>query len=106
MDRPALHRSTSEYMVLETDVASYYPSMMASFGIVPRSLGDCGADLFAEILAERIKIKEQAAAESDPAESQRLKTMADGLKIVLELGVRPDAATRTACCTTRPPSSP
>ena len=62
VDRPALHRSTSEYMVLETDVASYYPSMMASFGIVPRSLGDCGADLFAEILAERIKIKEQAAA--------------------------------------------
>ena len=83
VDRPALHRSTSEYMVLETDVASYYPSMMASFGIVPRSLGDCGADLFAEILAERIKIKEQAAAESDPIESKRLKTMADGLKIVL-----------------------
>ena len=83
VDRPALHRSTSEYIVLETDVASYYPSMMASFGIVPRSLGDCGADLFAEILAERIKIKAQAAAESDPAESQRLKVQSHGLKIVL-----------------------
>ncbi|HMB07141.1 MAG TPA: DNA polymerase domain-containing protein, partial [Isosphaeraceae bacterium] len=57
--------------------------MIASFGIAPRSLGDCGAHLFAEILAERIKIKEQAATESNPAEATRLKTMAAGLKIVL-----------------------
>ena len=49
----------------------------------PRNLGDCGTDLFAEILAERIKIKEQAATKSNPAEATRLKTMAAGLKIVL-----------------------
>ena len=78
-----LHRSTSEHTIYESDVASYYPSMMSSFGIAPSNLGDCGADLFAEILAERIKIKEQAATESNPAEATRLKTMAAGLKIVL-----------------------
>ena len=83
VDGAALHRPDDAHAVYETDVASFYPNMMAQFGIFPTALGDVGLGEYREILAERLAIKEQAARSTDPAESPRLKTMADGLKIVL-----------------------
>ena len=82
-DRPALHRTTDASVIYETDVASFYPALMARFGFFPRALGDVGLEEYREILAKRLAIKEQAAAATDPAEAKRLKVQADGLKIVL-----------------------
>ena len=82
-DQPALHRSDTEWEIYEADVASYYPSMMARFGIFPRSLGECGLEQFKEVLAERLDVKERAGTATDPAIQKRLKVQAHGLKIVL-----------------------
>ncbi|HMB05301.1 MAG TPA: DNA polymerase domain-containing protein, partial [Isosphaeraceae bacterium] len=82
-DKPVAHRADAEHEILDVDVASYYPSMIAEFNIAPKSLGTCGADLFREILTTRLDLKEQAAQATDPVEAKRLKAQADGLKIVL-----------------------
>ena len=81
-DRPALHRY-GEHQLYEADVQSYYPSMMAQFGIFPRALGEVGLEQYREILTERIEIKERAGRAADPEEARRLKVQAHGLKIVL-----------------------
>src|SRR5512135_596126 len=82
-DRPALYRTTDASVVYETDVASFYPALMARYGFFPRALWDVGLEEYREILTERLAIKEQATAATDPAEAKRLKVQADGLKIVL-----------------------
>jgi hypothetical protein len=82
-DRPALVRADAEHELYEADVASYYPSMMAGFGIFPRSLGSTGLEQFKEILAERLEIKERVAGATGKEEAKYLKAQADGLKIVL-----------------------
>ena len=82
-DRPALYRSDADHEVFETDVASFYPSMMARFEIFPRSLGSAGLEQFKEVLAERIEIKERVLEATEPEEAAHYKAQSNGLKIVL-----------------------
>ena len=77
--------------------------MMAQFGIFPSPWGRGTGGVSGRSWPSGSEIKEQAAAESDPAESQRLKTMADGLKIVLN-STFGQFGNPVACCTTRRPS--
>jgi hypothetical protein len=57
--------------------------MMVLFGISPRALGECGRELYAEILRERLDLKRRASEATDPDEAKALKVAADGMKIVL-----------------------
>ena len=82
-DSPRLHRATPEHELFEIDVASYYPSIMVQYGIFPGALGATGLKEYTEILHARLRIKDQAAAATDPAVRQHLKVQAHGLKIVL-----------------------
>ncbi|HMB05948.1 MAG TPA: DNA polymerase domain-containing protein, partial [Isosphaeraceae bacterium] len=83
VDRPALHRSDAGHAIYEADVASYYPSMMAQFGIFPRALGEVGLEQYREILAERLEIKERVLEATEPEEERYFKRQSAGLKIVL-----------------------
>ena len=83
-DRPALYRSDAEHADLRgRRRISFYPTMMAGFGIFPRSLGEAGLEEFREILAERLELKERAARPTDPAEDQAAQGPGARLKIVL-----------------------
>jgi hypothetical protein len=65
------------------DVASFYPSLIASKGISPAAYGACGAATYRGILARRLKIKAGAGVAVDPAEQRRLEVQATALKLVL-----------------------
>jgi hypothetical protein len=83
VDRPAIHRSDAEEVLVDADVSSFYPHIMVNFRILPRSLGECGQNLFREILDTRLQLKRQAGEATDLDQARQLKIQADGLKIVL-----------------------
>ena len=65
------------------DVASFYPSLIASKGISLSAYGDCGAATYRGILDRRLLIKEQAKSVQDPAERRQLEVQSNALKLVL-----------------------
>lgn len=65
------------------DVASFYPTLIATKGISPAAYGPCGAATYQEILARRLEIKAQTRATTDPAERHRLEVQSTALKLVL-----------------------
>jgi hypothetical protein len=83
VDRPMLCYDTGEHRLLSVDVASYYPSLIATRGIAPRSYGDTGASIYRSILTRRLEIKRRARTAENPAERERLGVQADALKLIL-----------------------
>ena len=56
-DAASLYRSDADTLVVEIDATSFYPTMMAGFGLFPRSLGKAGLEEFRAILAQRLALK-------------------------------------------------
>jgi hypothetical protein len=83
VDRARVYYSTRRHRVVSVDVASFYPTLIATRGIAPRSYGGTGATIYKSILDRRLAIKQQAKAAQDPAERERLEVQANALKLVL-----------------------
>jgi len=66
------HHTCDDYVLLDRDVASYYPSLMLNLKLFPSAFGSTFLDVFQKILKDRLAAK----ASGD-------KTVADSLKIVL-----------------------
>lgn len=81
------------YMLRDIDVKSYYPSLILSLGMVPEQLGEAFQIIYRAIYERRLLAKSEAeriaylwehiGGEELRLEAQRLRTEADGLKIVL-----------------------
>lgn len=82
-DAKRLHYATRTHALVSVDVASYYPSLIASKGIAPRSYGDSGAETYRALRQRRLDAKAGSKAAEDPAEGKRLAVQADALKLVL-----------------------
>jgi hypothetical protein len=82
-DAPRLYYATRKYRLISVDVASFYPSLIATKGISPRAYGDCGAATYRGVLERRLEIKRRAKTVEDPAERKRLDVQATALKLVL-----------------------
>lgn len=83
IDEPRVYFATRKRRLISIDVASYYPSLIATKGISPRAYGDLGADLYRSVLERRLAVKRRARDATDPAERERLDVQANGLKLVL-----------------------
>lgn len=83
IDRPRVYYATRAHHLVSVDVASFYPSLIASKGITPRSYGACGHATYRSILERRLEVKRRAGATGDPAERARLGVQATALKLVL-----------------------
>src|SRR5262249_51639723 len=83
VDSPRVYYSTRKYSLVSVDVASFYPSLIATKRISSRAYGDVGAAIYRDILERRLKLKKEAGTINDPAEQQRLGDQANALKLVL-----------------------
>jgi P4 family phage/plasmid primase-like protien len=83
VDSPRVYYATRRYRLLSVDVASYYPSLIATKGISPAGYGDSGRDTYRSLLERRLAVKKAVNAEADPKRKAALNVQADGLKLVL-----------------------
>src|SRR5262249_48842806 len=83
IDVPRVYYSTRKHRLLSVDVASYYPSMIATKGITPAAYGELGSRTYRDILERRLELKRRAKVAGDPAERKQLDIQATGLKLVL-----------------------
>lgn len=80
------HVTDSEYLIMDVDVKSYYPSLIINMGMVPEQLGAKFLDIFKSIYDTRLIAKEDAPKLLDLGfleDAREQQTIADGLKIVL-----------------------
>lgn len=66
------HHEDNDYVLLDRDVASYYPTLMLNLKLFPSAFGDTFQTVYRNILSTRLEAK-----------SSGNKTVADSLKIVL-----------------------
>jgi hypothetical protein len=64
--------SDAEHVLIDFDVASYYPAIILNSGLYPKALGPAFLDVFGEITRERVDAKRRGD-----------KAAADGLKIAV-----------------------
>lgn len=83
IDEPKLYRATKRRRLIMADVASFYPSMIASYGFTPSSTGDAGREAYRTILDRRLAIKKAASVETDPERRAELDAEERGLKLLL-----------------------
>ena len=83
VDAKSFHRADSELELWSADVASYYPSLIHTKGIFPRSYGDLGAEAYRAILNRRLAVKAAMKEATSKAERKRLDVEQYGLKIIL-----------------------
>jgi hypothetical protein len=85
VDSPCVYYADEGHRLLSIDVASYYPTIIASKGITPASYGDTGSDQYHKLLKGRLEVK--AALKAVPADQEdsrsHLARKADGLKLML-----------------------
>jgi hypothetical protein len=82
LDKPHVHYADDSGRIVYLDVASYYPSLIATRSIAPESYGEFGGDLYRSMLEERLRLKSLAKA-AEGAEREVLTRKADGLKLML-----------------------
>lgn len=73
IDAPGLFIANDQYSIIDSDVTSYYPSILLVDGLYPRGYGIQWNQIYREIYEERL------AAKSDPTQA----TNAQALKIIL-----------------------
>jgi hypothetical protein len=83
IDEARVYYSTKRHRLVSLDVASFYPSLIASKGIAPAAYGSTGSATYSGILQRRLDIKKQVKTAADPAERERLDVQATGLKLIL-----------------------
>jgi hypothetical protein len=80
------HSVPGKYDIEDDDVESYYPSLILMMGMFPEAIGLQFLMIYREIYDARVHAKHQAAAckkAGDVEGAKHWKTIADGLKIVL-----------------------
>jgi DNA polymerase elongation subunit (family B) len=82
-DSPRVHYSTRKCSLVSVDVASYYPTIIATKQITAGAYGEAGAELYRGILDRRFQIKRRAKETNDPEQARRLDVQATGLKLIL-----------------------
>ncbi|MBV8228783.1 MAG: hypothetical protein JO329_02250, partial [Planctomycetaceae bacterium] len=83
VDAKSFHRATDEWELWSADVASYYPSLIDTKGIFPRSYGGLGSEAYRNILNRRLALKAATRAATSKEERRRLDVEQHGLKILL-----------------------
>lgn len=71
-EKSAFHLSDDEYELWDFDVTSYYPSIILSCGLFPKSIGREFLNIFGDIVDERIEAKE--AGDKSKADSLKITT--------------------------------
>ena len=71
-DSPKKYESDNNTMIIDSDVTSYYPSIIINHGIKPERLSDAFNEIMVNLTEERVKAKKEGD-----------KIKADGLKIVI-----------------------
>ena len=83
VDSPRVHYTTRKAVLYSVDVASYYPTLIATKGIGPRAMGEVWSKTFCQILERRLDAKRRAKTAVDDEERRRLVVQSDGLKLLL-----------------------
>ena len=83
VDSPRVHYATRTAALFSVDVASYYPTMIATKGIAPQAMGDVWSKTYRQILERRLDAKRRAKTADDAEERRRLFVQSDGLKLLL-----------------------
>jgi hypothetical protein len=83
VDSARVYYSTKKSRLVSVDVASFYPSLIATKGISPQAYGAIGSRTYSDILERRLAIKREAKTVLDSAERERLDVQATALKLVL-----------------------
>jgi DNA polymerase family B len=83
IDSPRVYYETRNTALFSVDVASFYPSLIATRGITPQSLGDIGSQTYRQILERRLEVKQRAKTVEDAEDRKRLNVQADALKLLL-----------------------
>ena len=76
-------RAGENHILVDRDVASYYPAIIINQGLAPKHLGWAFLKVYKRLVARRLKAKADAAVATDPVEKKRLKEAADALKIAI-----------------------
>ena len=87
VDAARVYYATRRHRLLSVNVASYYPSLIATKGISPRAYGDTGAATYRDILARRLEVKRQAKAVED-ADERKPRHPGDGPEAGSKLDIR------------------
>ena len=66
------HKADEEYLLLDRDVASYYPSIILNQGLFPKQMGKAFLEVYKSLVDRRLKAK-----------ANKDKVKADSLKIVI-----------------------
>jgi hypothetical protein len=82
-DEPGVYYTDDEWEINLIDASSYYPSMIAQFGFMPRSYGQDGLSSFRRLLALRLERKTTAKAAPDPTVRKQLEAASTGYKLAL-----------------------
>jgi hypothetical protein len=82
-DEACVYYPDPERDLVAVDVASFYPSMIATFGFMPRSYGDAGQEIYKDLLQLRLRRKAAARQAQDPGERARHEAASTGYKLVL-----------------------
>lgn len=72
MDRPKIFESNGDYILVDSDVASFYPNIILKNKIIPRHLPPEFIDVYSNIVSNRLRAK-----------SNGFKIKADALKITI-----------------------
>jgi hypothetical protein len=83
IDSPGVYYASRKRRLVSIDVASFYPTLIATKGISPAAYGTMGNGTFRAILDRRLELKNQARHAEDAAERERLEVQATALKLVL-----------------------
>jgi hypothetical protein len=83
IDPPMVYYADRRSLLVSADVASFYPSLIATKGINPAAYGETVAATYRALLERRLAAKEAARTVAEPAERERLDVLDKALKLVL-----------------------
>jgi P4 family phage/plasmid primase-like protien len=83
VDSARVYYPSKRHRLVSVDVASFYPTLIATKGIAPAAYGDTGRETYRSILDRRLEVKGEAKRETDPGQRERLEIQADGLKLII-----------------------
>lgn len=82
--KPEIFETTDNHIIKDCDVASYYPWLILTMGVVPQHLGPRFLKLYQRIVDERMATKKESKKfDKDTPQYQRLNLKQEALKIVV-----------------------
>lgn len=85
-EKSTAHYASDKLLLIDRDVASYYPQIILNLGLFPQHLGRAFLDVFRELVKRRLHAKREAKRFKEAGDKEQARywqEMADSLKITI-----------------------